>query len=455
MLSRIFSVFKGSKQERQKQQALMFEKIIESEVRKIPDLKASEIRKIADLKNKSRDYLKSFAYYERLKVLSVKTIVPFLRQIEILNRAGNIAGVERVLGCLTEEQERTLDTHYSFRVIKECYASGKLEDRIEAGSGTVGATFEASQEAKNVPILIGEDVLMPAGKMDQFEGLCSLYTWGTTEFTYLPFLYSKYLKGSIVSRRIEFGFLGGDGLAAHGHEQRAIIATRDYVYYDARNRNDVVDRLNDETYKCSGLDVKTAQRCISLILEHKVSKYSVGSTRDYVMPENGRKNILVVDQRFGDKSLSKGMVSDGTFSSMLSFVDAEYSDYNCHVKIHPDASVPGLESAITSEVCEEIMSKYYIINNDVNPIDLVQDFDVVVVATSQLGFEAVISGKKVIVFGAPFYAGWGFTEDRGFVPHRKVSRSIEDVFFEYYINASRYYLNGRSVGLLPFLMSYN
>src|SRR5690606_16945538 len=33
--------------------------------------------------------------------------------------------------------------------------------------------------------------------------------------------------------------------------------------------------------------------------------------------------------------------------------------------------------------------------------------------SSQLGFEAILAGHRPQVFGRPFYAGWGLTEDHG------------------------------------------
>ncbi len=40
--------------------------------------------------------------------------------------------------------------------------------------------------------------------------------------------------------------------------------------------------------------------------------------------------------------------------------------------------------------------------------------------SSQLGFEAIFAGHKPRVFGQPFYAGWGLTEDRH--PHALTRR---------------------------------
>ena len=33
--------------------------------------------------------------------------------------------------------------------------------------------------------------------------------------------------------------------------------------------------------------------------------------------------------------------------------------------------------------------------------------------TSLTGFDALLRGKRVVVYGRPFYSGWGLTEDKG------------------------------------------
>jgi len=47
-----------------------------------------------------------------------------------------------------------------------------------------------------------------------------------------------------------------------------------------------------------------------------------------------------------------------------------------------------------------------------NPYTWLKRASRVYVATSQLGYEALLTGCEVVVFGAPFYAGWGLTDDR-------------------------------------------
>ena len=60
--------------------------------------------------------------------------------------------------------------------------------------------------------------------------------------------------------------------------------------------------------------------------------------------------------------------------------------------------------------------------------------------TSLLGFEALLRGVKVVTLGAPFYAGWGLTEDRGDIPaRRRAEVSIEGLAHAALIDYPRYF----------------
>jgi capsular polysaccharide export protein len=66
--------------------------------------------------------------------------------------------------------------------------------------------------------------------------------------------------------------------------------------------------------------------------------------------------------------------------------------------------------------------------------------DKVYVCSTQFGFEALMCGKEVHVFGMPFYAGWGLTKDRQTCERRTNIRSLEEIFYIAYIMYS-YYVN--------------
>jgi capsular polysaccharide export protein len=55
---------------------------------------------------------------------------------------------------------------------------------------------------------------------------------------------------------------------------------------------------------------------------------------------------------------------------------------------------------------------------DVSTAAILDRVDEVHTLTSLAGFEALLRQRAVAVYGRPFYAGWGLTEDRGPIPRR-------------------------------------
>ena len=83
-------------------------------------------------------------------------------------------------------------------------------------------------------------------------------------------------------------------------------------------------------------------------------------------------------------------------------------------KPHPDVSA-GLRVGTVPDAA----SQADIIVENVDMAALLEQVDEVWTMTSGTGFEALLRDLRVITFGAPFYAGWGLTEDRGTIPARR------------------------------------
>lgn len=60
-----------------------------------------------------------------------------------------------------------------------------------------------------------------------------------------------------------------------------------------------------------------------------------------------------------------------------------------------------------------------ILDQPVHPVRLIECASTVYTHASNIGFEAIVWGKPVRVFGAPFYAGWGLTSDELPAPSRR------------------------------------
>jgi capsular polysaccharide export protein len=119
---------------------------------------------------------------------------------------------------------------------------------------------------------------------------------------------------------------------------------------------------------------------------------------------------------------------------MLDAAKAENPTADILVKLHPEV-VSGRKQGHLAGLND---SRLTLIDRDVNPWSLIETVDKVYVVTSQLGFEAVMARKHVTCFGAPFYAGWGLTDDRQPIARRRARPTLEQLFAAVYFDYSRY-----------------
>ncbi len=237
------------------------------------------------------------------------------------------------------------------------------------------------------------------------------------------------------------GFLRSACTWANWHEPSRYISDYAFTidtktcYYDATRASMLEDMLNDPGLIITDEQRKRARACIDTIVGNKLSKYN---DQPIYTPKIGRKGapkVLVVDQSFGDMSIAKGLADEDTFSRMLRQAIEENPDADIIVKTHPD-TMTGVRKGYYTQV--EQKGRIVLMTAPVNPISLIQMVDKVYVCTSQFGFEALMCGKEVHVFGMPFYAGWGATTDDISLDRRKNKRSPEEIFYITYIMYSWY-----------------
>jgi len=209
------------------------------------------------------------------------------------------------------------------------------------------------------------------------------------------------------------------------------------MYFDTTRTSRLEEMLNDETLVVSECQKLRAKTCMEFITATYLTKYN---HQPICTPQIGRKGVpkvLVVDQSYGDMSITRGLANDLTFQQMLNSAIAENPDADIIIKTHPDTLVNScVRSGYYTEV--EMGKNLYKLTTPINPISLLKYVDKIYACTTQLGFEALLCGKEVHVFGMPFYAGWGLTKDRLVCPRRTHRRTLEEVFYIAYIMYSRY-----------------
>ncbi len=214
--------------------------------------------------------------------------------------------------------------------------------------------------------------------------------------------------------------------------------TNDVFYFDATQSSFIERQIADETFVLSKDEEDRVKKLIKIIVDNNVTKYNHQPIYTPKIGRNGVKKVLVVDQSYGDFSIKKGLASEKTFKDMLEAAIKENPNADIIVKTHPDALAPGSKRATGYYSSLEDYDNVFVLREPVNPISLLKSVDKVYVCTTQFGFEALMCGKEVHVFGMPFYAGWGLTIDRQTCERRTVKRTLEELFYIVYIKNSFY-----------------
>lgn len=152
----------------------------------------------------------------------------------------------------------------------------------------------------------------------------------------------------------------------------------------------------------------------------RLSKYN--SAPEYA-PDLPDTYVLVLDQVAGDVSVGSGMADSASFDQMIRAALDENPDATVIVKVHPDVFTRAKKGHLDIDALAKD-PRIRIVAENCHPVRLIEHASAVYTVTSQVGFEALIWGKKVRCFGMPFYAGWGLTADKLAAPERRGAASL-------------------------------
>jgi capsular polysaccharide export protein len=206
--------------------------------------------------------------------------------------------------------------------------------------------------------------------------------------------------------RMEDGFIRSRGLGSDFFGALSVALDDQGVYYDPT----LPSRL-ESLIEGGGQSTETLARAGALrkrVVDAGLSKYNLaGDGRRPNWPGSARK-VLVVGQVENDKSILKGCGDIRTNSGLVEAVRADYPDAFLIYRNHPDVmsgNRPGMLDASAIHAVDATA-------DDFDIIDCLEACDVLATLTSLSGFEALMRGKTVAVYGRPFYGGWGLTQDR-------------------------------------------
>jgi len=200
--------------------------------------------------------------------------------------------------------------------------------------------------------------------------------------------------------------------------------------------------------KLSKEQLAKAKKAIKKIKENHITKYNFQPIYTPEIGRKGVKKVLVIDQSYKDQAIKWANGSTKLFEKMLNCAVKENPDADIIIKVHPDAFVKGPRTGYYN--LKNTVEKYkdkniFLFSDGVNPISILNYVDKVYVMSSGMGFEALMCGKETVVFGCPFYAGWGISDDRNPIlktqklkNRRNKKRTLEELFYFSYIDYSIY-----------------
>lgn len=249
--------------------------------------------------------------------------------------------------------------------------------------------------------------------------------------------YADYAKErGIPLYRIEDGFIRSVGLGAMHTPPYSLCIDKKGLYFDSSQPSDLEGILNTYDFK-NDPDFAKAKDYIDLILKLGISKYNHVAKKNIedVYGPKKAKRILVIGQVEDDASIKRGSNRKWTNNDLVRLAREENPDCEVIYKPHPDV-LSGRRARQSNPKDVEHLAK--IIEEPLSLADSFETIDHVYTITSLSGFEAMLRGIPVTTAGAPFYSGWGLTDDRQPVDRRKRKLTLEELFFGAYVVYPRY-----------------
>ncbi len=278
-------------------------------------------------------------------------------------------------------------------------------------------------------------------RAQEVEPSCVL-VWGRKSNTQAALLYAR--EHNLPVQYLEDGWIRSSASNPHSRTCYSILKDTTGVYYDSSVPNDLENLLNlsDDEFSAVADSEKLsyAKQCRERLIASNITKYNFTSLQSNIIASSAQAHptkpcVMVIDQTRDDASVRYGGMDASGFERMLQSAVDENPDARVVVRMHPDV-VSGRREGYLKEYAEKLNLE--ISADAVNPIAMLKRVDKVYVGTSQLGYEALLCNKPVAVFGQPFYAGWGLSDDRAPVARRIRTRSIDQLFYASHIALARY-----------------
>ncbi|PRY79783.1 capsular polysaccharide export protein [Yoonia maritima] len=205
--------------------------------------------------------------------------------------------------------------------------------------------------------------------------------------------------------RVEDTFLRSARLGRDGDDPIGLNIDQRGVHFDPSTPSDLEHILSEHPLDNTAL-LDRARTGIDTLKDEHLSKYN---SFDPVHPAPEPGYVLVIDQTRKDASIKASGADSNTFREMLFYAQTEHPTSKIIIKTHPETTA-GHRDGYFGE--KDTNYRISLSDDPISPWALLEGAIAVYTVTSQLGFEAIIAGHRPVVFGQPFYMGWGLSDDR-------------------------------------------
>ncbi|MCY4179962.1 MAG: capsular polysaccharide biosynthesis protein, partial [Litoreibacter sp.] len=211
---------------------------------------------------------------------------------------------------------------------------------------------------------------------------------------------------------VEDAFLRSIKTGRAGEPPLGLTIDHQRPYFDSSGPSDLETLLATEPLDDAAV-LNRARAAMERLNTRQFSKYN---DFDFDLPDPDPGYVLVLDQTRDDASITYGGGSVASFREMLVFAQQDHPDARILIKSHPDTVAGFREGHFGPEHLNERME---LVTAPFPPQQLFEGARAVYTVSSGMGFKAIMAGHKPIVFGQPFYAGWGLTEDHQPIDRRQ------------------------------------
>jgi capsular polysaccharide export protein len=259
----------------------------------------------------------------------------------------------------------------------------------------------------------------------------AIAVWATREPAGLT---SAAAEAGIPVVRIEDGFIRSVGLGANFTPAASIVLDWSGIYFDPAKPSDLENILRETDFGAAL--VERSRALIQMLVTHGVTKYNTGAAMPRIDAPDGRRKLFVPGQVEDDRSVATGGAGIYRNIDLLRRVRALNPDGFIIYKPHPDVDAGHRLGAMPDSDALRYADQ---VIRGVSTAAIIPAVDEIHTLTSLAGFEALIRRRKVVVYGQPFYAGWGLTTDMAPTARRIRKLSLEELIAGSLVLYPRYF----------------